>query len=92
MQTAIEGRAAVVAFRLTIFWLFGLVLLDAAFGLPLEIPAPFGLPADTLGWKEAAIAPGWSVALPWTKPPNEPGSEQEATPFKENYQDQTSEY
>ena len=57
MDRAISGRAAIVAFRLTIFWLFALALLDAAVGLPLRIPAPFGLPDDTLGWWEAAFVP-----------------------------------
>ena len=57
MNRAIDGRAAVVALRLTIFWLFALALLDAAVGLPLTIPGPFGLPEDTLGWFEAAFVP-----------------------------------
>jgi hypothetical protein len=57
LQQAMNGRAAVVAFRLTLFWLFALVLVDAAVGLPVRIPGPFGLPDDTFGWMEAAMVP-----------------------------------
>ena len=67
MNRAINGRAAVVAFRFTIFWLFGLALLDAAVGLPLEIPAPFGLPEDSLGWWEAGFVPLFFWGYAWVR-------------------------
>lgn len=48
----ISDEASAFAFRFTIFWLFGLALVDAAIGLPHRDPA-----GDLFGWKEAAIFP-----------------------------------
>jgi hypothetical protein len=67
MNRAINGRAAIVALRLTIFWLFALTLVDAAVGLPLTIPGPFGLPDDTLGWFEAAFVPLFLWMFAWIR-------------------------
>jgi hypothetical protein len=64
-EQEIDRKAATFAFQFTVFWLFGLALLDAAYGLPTVIPVPFGLPGDPFGWKEAALAPllVWAVAF-----------------------------
>jgi len=52
---AVSGRAAVVAVRCIVFFAWFLALLDAAYGMPLRIPAPFGLPDEHFGWVEAAF-------------------------------------
>ncbi|MDX2260829.1 MAG: hypothetical protein SFU84_03930 [Gemmatimonadales bacterium] len=52
---AITGRAAVVAVRCIVFFIWFLALIDAAYGMPLRIPAPFGLPDEEFGWVEAAF-------------------------------------
>ncbi len=64
LERAISQESTSLAFIWTVFWLFGLVLLDAAVGLPLRIPGPFGLPDESLGWPEAAFVPIllWVVA------------------------------
>jgi hypothetical protein len=67
LERAVEGRAAVVAFRLTIFWLFAIALLHAAVGLPLTIPGPFGLPDDQLGWQEVAFVPLFFWIFAWIR-------------------------
>lgn len=62
MARALNGRAAVVAVRCLLFLAFFLALVDAAFGLPLTIPGPFGLPDEQLGWFEAAFVSLFIVA------------------------------
>jgi hypothetical protein len=52
---AVSGRAAVVAVRCIIFFMWLLALIDAAYGMPISIPAPFGLPDEKFGWLEAAF-------------------------------------
>ncbi len=56
-QLAVERAAGSLAFRFTLFWLFGLVLLNASVGLPTMMWAPFGKPRDEFGWFDAAFIP-----------------------------------
>jgi len=67
LERAVEGRAAVVALRLTLFWLFALGLVHAAVGLPLTIPGPFGLPDDQLGWREIVLVPLFFWMFAWIR-------------------------
>jgi chromate transport protein ChrA len=67
MNRAINGRAAIVAFRFTLFWLFALALLDAAVGLPHMVPGPFGLPDETFGWFEAGFVPMFFWMFAWIR-------------------------
>lgn len=53
----VNARAAEIAWPLTLAWLALVALLATAFGFPIAIPAPFGLPADELGWLEVLLIP-----------------------------------
>jgi len=55
LAQALNGRAAKVAVRCMLFFAFFLALVDAAFGMPLTVPGPFGLPDEQFGWFEAAF-------------------------------------
>jgi hypothetical protein len=55
MARVLNGRAATVAVRCMLFFAFFLALVDAAFGMPITVPGPFGLPDEPFGWFEAAF-------------------------------------
>lgn len=53
----VNARAAEITWPLTIGWLAFVALLATAFGFPVTIPGPFGLPPDELGWMEVLFVP-----------------------------------
>lgn len=53
----VNARASEIAWPLTIVWIGFVALLATAFGFPVPIPAPFGLPPDEFGWLEVLLIP-----------------------------------
>lgn len=53
----VNARAAEIALPLTLAWLAFVALLATAFGFPVAIPGPFGLPPDEFGWLEVIMVP-----------------------------------
>ncbi|MES2124383.1 MAG: hypothetical protein V4503_06810 [Gemmatimonadota bacterium] len=56
-EREVNQQAAAFAYRLTIFWLFGLAVLNAAVGLPMEVWTPISGVRDTIGWKDLVMLP-----------------------------------
>ncbi len=53
----VNARASEIAWPLTVAWIGFVALLATAYGFPIAIPAPFGLPPDELGWLEVLVVP-----------------------------------
>jgi len=53
----VNARAAEIAWPLTLAWIGVVALLATAYGFPIPIPAPLGLPPDTFGWIEVIMVP-----------------------------------
>lgn len=56
-QRTVNARTTEIAWPLTIVWLAMVALLATAFGFPVPIPGPFGLPPDELGGAEVMMVP-----------------------------------
>ncbi len=56
-QRMVSARASEIAWPLTMAWIGFVALLATAFGFPVPIPAPFGLPPDNFGWLEVLVVP-----------------------------------
>ena len=56
-QRMVSARASEVAYPLTIVWIGFVALLATAYGFPVPIPAPFGLPPEAFGWVEVILVP-----------------------------------
>jgi hypothetical protein len=54
-ERTVSARAAEISHPLTIAWLAFVALLATAFGFPIAIPAPFGLPPEEFGWTEVLL-------------------------------------
>ncbi len=56
-QRMVNARAAEIAWPLTIVWIGFVALLATAYGFPVPIPAPFGLPPEAFGWVGVIMVP-----------------------------------
>ncbi|MES2305934.1 MAG: hypothetical protein V4558_10510 [Gemmatimonadota bacterium] len=56
-ERVVNLQATTYAYRLTVFWLFGVVLLNAAVGFPIEVWTPIPGLRDTIGWTELIMLP-----------------------------------
>lgn len=56
-ERMVSARASEISWPLTIVWIGFVALLATAYGFPMPIPAPFGLPPDNFGWPEVLVVP-----------------------------------
>lgn len=56
-ERALNQEAAAFAYRLTIFWLFAVALLNAAVGFPMEVWTPIPGVRDTIDWADLVLLP-----------------------------------
>lgn len=56
-ERMVSARASEISWPLTIVWIGFVALLATAYGFPVPIPAPFGVPPDNFGWPEVLVVP-----------------------------------